>query len=412
MLPGGTHMFDNVSKLVGYTVITLFLAVISLTNDSAAATAPLVTVLTPPITSNVGSPLRIAFDSKGDFFVADPRMGGVSKFSNQGQSLEVIKIQGPAYGVALESKGSLLVGKGDAVAVLDGSGNEIHMLGSGAGQFKKTSGIAVDAADFVYVADSKDNNVKVFTSAGSFVKAIGTPGDGNGQFNMPTGVTYERTSNQIAVTDTANGRVQFFNAGGNFEYVKTIGSFGVGQLRFRTPVGVTFEYATNGEVARMYVVDTYQNNIQVIDPAGAGTYLSTIGASGFSSGDLMVPLDVAFDQVNRRLLVVNGSGQITQYGIDGGNTQAVDAPKVLGVDPIPHRVNNSSITISGTVDGRYNVEVKTKNNSAPLQVVYTSANTWKCNVSGLTRGSNTISIKAVDANGVLAKHAVGVIYTP
>ncbi len=405
-------MFNNVSKLVGCTVISLFLVVISLANDSTAATAPIVTVLTPPITSNVGSPLRIAFDSKGDFFVADPRVGGVSKFSSQGQSLEVIKIQGVAYGVALDGKGNLLVGKGDVVAVLDGSGNQIHLLGSGVGQFKKSSGIAVDAAGFVYVADSKDNDVKVFTSTGSFVKAIGTPGDGNGQFNMPTGVAYEKSSNQIAVTDTANGRVQFFNAGGNFEYVKTIGSFGVGQLQFRTPVGVTFEYAANGAVARMYVVDTYQNNIQVIDPAGAGTYLSSIGASGFSSGDLMIPLDVVFDKTSRRLLVANGSGQITQYGIDGGNVQVVDAPKVLGVDPVPHRVNSSSIIISGTVDGNYNVVVKSKNSPAPLQVVYTSANTWKCNVSGLARGNNTITIKAVDTNGVIAKHAVGVIYAP
>lgn len=404
-------MVLRVRWLIGFLVVSLFLVVISLTGADAAVTAPQITVLAPPITDGVKMPIRMVFDAKGYLLVADPRVGGVSVYNGQGSLQQVVNVQGVITGLAVDSKGNLLVAKGRSVVIMDRAGAERGALGSGAGQFGRASGIAVDAAGFVYVVDNQLSNVKVFTAAGAFVKTIGAKGSGNGQFNAPTGIAYESASNQIAVADTGNGRIQFFSAGGNFDYTKTIGSFGTAQLQFRTPVGIAFEYAAGGGVSRMYVVDTYQNNVQILDPAGTGRYLATIGASGFASGELMIPVDVAFDKLTYSLLVANNSGMIARFGIDGGSAQAAAVSQVQ-IDPVPYRISSSTVTISGTVAAGANVVVKTTSSSLPLPVTYTSASTWKCNVSGLAQGVNTIMVNAVGASGVVEKHAVGVIYWP
>ncbi|MBT0652307.1 NHL repeat-containing protein [Geomobilimonas luticola] len=308
-------MLTRLQKLVPAAVILLTIPAISPTTAAHGATVPVVTVL-PPVAENVGSPLRLVFDSKGNFYVTDPRKGGVSKFNSTGQLIGVLKTPNLPQGIAFNDRGNLLVSQGDAVVILDMAGTEIGRLGSGAGQFRKANGIAVDAAGYVYVVDTLDNSVKVFTAAGQYAQTIGSRGAGNGEFSLPTGIAYEKSTDQIVVADTENGRVQFFNASGNHEFIKSMGTIGIKPLQFKSPVGVAFDYDAAGGLNRMYVVDTYRNDVQVMDPSGEGAYLATIGGDGLANGQLTVPMDVAFDPANRRLAVVNGYGYLTMYGID------------------------------------------------------------------------------------------------
>ncbi|GFE56434.1 NHL repeat-containing protein [Geobacter sp. AOG1] len=310
-------MLTRLRKLIATVATLVAVPAISLAAVAYGATVPMVTVL-KPVTENVGSPLRLVFDGQENYYVTDPRKGGISKFSASGQLIGVLKTPAPPQGIALNDKGNLLVSQGDSVVILDQSGREIGRLGSGAGQFRKANGIAVDAAGYVYVVDTLDNNVKVFTATGHFVQAIGCQGGGEGQLSHPTGIAYEKSANQIAVADTQNGRVQFFSATGNFDFVKSIGSLGNQPLQFRMPVGVTFEYDVAGQMTRMYVADMYANTVQVIAPEGSGRFLSSIGSNGAANGQLAVPQDVAFGQINRRLIVVNGNGNLVMFGIDGG----------------------------------------------------------------------------------------------
>lgn len=405
-------MLDKFPPVFDRTFIPLIALVISLSAVSHAATAPSVTILTPPVTKNVGSPLRVVFDVNGDFWVADPRVGGVSKFDAQGNFIRTLKTQAPPQGIAISSDGSLLVSQVNSVVVLGQDGAELGRLGSGAGQFRKANGIAIDSTGFIYAVDSLDNNVKVFTAAGRFVRTIGIKGNGDGQFSMPTGIAYEKSTNQIAVTDTLNSRVQFFSASGNYDFIKSIGTFGVKPLQFRSPVGVTFDYDASGKLNRMYVADTRQNNIQVIDPADSGKFLANIGNNGFANGQLAVPVDVAFDQFNQRIAVANSYGNITMYGIDGGATPADNAVGTLNINPVPQQVATNNITIAGTVDSYAKVVVTANTAAIAAPVTYVSANTWNCSISGLVAGSNELTVTATDSNGAVAKQALAITYTP
>ena len=60
----------------------------------------------------------------------------------------------------------------------------------------------------VYVSD-ENNRVSVFTSGGQFVTAFGQKGKGDGEFNLPFGISVDKCG-IVYVCDFKNNRVQLF----------------------------------------------------------------------------------------------------------------------------------------------------------------------------------------------------------
>jgi tripartite motif-containing protein 71 len=85
--------------------------------------------------------------------------------------------------------------------------------GSENGKFNSPSGIAFHNS--VYVVDTKNNRIQVFSPNGEFIKKWGSLGSGDGQFNSPEGIAIDGAGN-VYVTDTGNHRVQKFSADGMF----------------------------------------------------------------------------------------------------------------------------------------------------------------------------------------------------
>jgi hypothetical protein len=81
--------------------------------------------------------------------------------------------------------------------------------GSGPGEFSGPNGVAVDTSGNVYVADTDNARVQVFTSSGSYLTQFGSGGRGNGQFQIPIGVAVD-SSGKVYVGDTYNYRIQVF----------------------------------------------------------------------------------------------------------------------------------------------------------------------------------------------------------
>lgn len=89
-----------------------------------------------------------------------------------------------------------------------------------------------------------------------FVNAWGTSGSGNSAFNSPFGITIDGDG-FLYVTDTGNSRVQVFSANGTFQYA--FGSQGNEDDQFQTPQGIAYSVDNDGN-ARLNIADQAQSN--------------------------------------------------------------------------------------------------------------------------------------------------------
>lgn len=416
-------MLAYAKRFVAMSVMALVAVVISLPVASFAATQPVVSVL-GLLTQGIRVPKRMALDAVGNVYIADQRAGGIVVLDTYGTMKALIPTAAAPNGLAFALDGTLLVSQASSVVRYNvATGQEVGRMVGGA--LIAPAGIAVDdVTGYIYVADGIANQVVVYTASGNYVKSFaqGVTVDANnnkvnnplGKLSGPSGISFEKISRQLAVSDTNSHRVQFFDVDGNF--IKSIGnsvtdttsnaSVTFGMMQFDAPTAVAFEYSKGTSPAvltRIYVVDSYQGNVQVVDPVTSaallvsGTSKNYIGAPGAFIGQLKTPSDAVFDAVNNRLMVVNGYGNITNWGIDGGKNPVDTTPPVFAIDPVIATVLVPTVSISGTVEAGSTVTVTAGSPATPGQVVYTSATAWKCDVTGLQAGSNTITVTASDA---------------
>jgi hypothetical protein len=272
---------DCCSKIISILglVVFIFLGTAPLPTKAHSAAAPLVSALSS-VTNGVSTPVRLATDSSGNIYVTDPRGGGILKYDSDGNLLQTISTLKNVFGIAIAKNGDLLVSQGTSVAVLNRtSGALLAQFGT----FIGSNGIAVDSVGNIYVTDTLDSCVQVFNAAyspvntgvaaaGKPANSFGTVGRASGQFMRPTGISYEKISNQLVIVDTLVGQIQFYSTTG--VYQSSIGSFGAGPLKFTSPQGIAFEYTKDDKtLSRIYVVDSFQSNVQVID-AATGVFLN------------------------------------------------------------------------------------------------------------------------------------------
>ena len=120
--------------------------------------------------------------------------------------------------------------------------------------------IALDSSQNVYIADEWLNRISIFDKDGSFLDKWGVAGSGEGQFNLPWGLTIDKTGD-IYVADWRNDRIQKFTADG--QYLAEFGSSGSGVGEFNRPTGVAVD-----EDGDIYVADWRNDRVQVLTPDG------------------------------------------------------------------------------------------------------------------------------------------------
>jgi hypothetical protein len=387
--------FQSKSCVPARSIWGAFVSAVLFAGTAFSAAVPQVTG-SAVFSAGMTTPVAVATDPAGNFYVADQRGGGVVKLGADGRFLGTMPTAAPPIGVAVSSSGTVAVSLGASVVLLDQSGTKTGQLGSGSGEFGIATGIAFDDTGNIYVADGIRNCVAVYTPSGAFLSRFGTSGSGNGQFSMPTAIAFEKVSRQMAVADTMNGRIQFFSLSGT--WAKTLGSFGSGPLLFTSPQGVAFEYAgAPAALSRIYVVDSFQSNIQAISPEGSGAYLSTIGSYGFGPGELIVPTGLLFDPLRFRLVAVNGFGNLTLYTIDGGSQPPVGTPPALTLNTVPAQSGVASVTLSGTVAAGASVLVR-NDTTGVSGAAAVSGNVWSY-PAALVAGTNSLTVTASNSAG-------------
>lgn len=132
--------------------------------------------------------------------------------------------------------------------------------GAGDGELNGPSGIEFDRDDNLYVVDSRNHRVQVFTKDGKFLHKWGSFGTGEGQFNLPWGIAIDG-SGDVYVADWKNDRVQKFAPDGKF--LATFGRPGEGEGELGRPAGVAVD--RDGDV---YVAEWGNNRVTVYDSKG------------------------------------------------------------------------------------------------------------------------------------------------
>jgi DNA-binding beta-propeller fold protein YncE len=141
--------------------------------------------------------------------------------------------------------------------------------GTGEGQFIWPSGVAIDRAGHVYIADAGRNDVQVFSADGEYLWTIGTFGTRDGELYLWCGAYLAINGDgNLWVSDTSNHRLQEFSTEG--EFLATIGKAGIAQGQFSGPGQVAID--ADG---RLFVADRTSSRVQIFD--GDGTYLASIG---------------------------------------------------------------------------------------------------------------------------------------
>ena len=150
--------------------------------------------------------------------------------------------------------------------------------------FEEPFAIAVDARNGnVVVTDTKAQKVTLFDDEGNFIRSIGSPGDGPGEFQNPTGVAVG-PDGSIYVADYDLDRIQKFSESG--EFLLSWGSSGTANDQFDSPNGLAVDEAGN-----VYVADFYNSSVKVFD--SEGRFKEMVGEPGqWGRGALDYPTDV------------------------------------------------------------------------------------------------------------------------
>ena len=191
-------------------------------------------------------------------------------------------------------------------------------MGDADGQLNGPEGLSVHSNGDVYVADTVNNRVQVFTSEGEFVRAWGgfcdisefencSDPNGEGQFNSPEGLVVDSVNERVYVSDTLNNRIQVFDLEGNFQLMW--GEPGGDDSQLNLPLGLDVDSS-----GRVYVADLLNHRIQVFESDGA--FVLTWGSVGPAEGQFTVPVDVAIHD-NDIYVIENATHRVQQFDLEG-----------------------------------------------------------------------------------------------
>ncbi len=283
--------------------------------DTGAATAAL-----------IASPYGVAVDTAGNLYFADTRSHIIRKVSTTGTITRIAGTGVQGYG-------------GDG-------GNAVDAL------LNLPTGLAVDAAGNIYVADTQNHRIRKITTDGKIATIAGTgqpnmTGDGdlatNAALNFPEAVALDSAGN-LYISDTLNQRIRKVSSAGIITtYV------GSGTQGFRGDGGAATAAQLNyprglylDASGVLYFVDSLNSRVRVVTENGVIRTIAGSGRFGDTSDGLpAVVADLRFP----RAIIPDGSGGFLVLDTDNS--------RIKQLTPVPQTpaVNKEGVVSSSAFGG-------------------------------------------------------------
>jgi len=227
------------------------------------------------------------------------------------------------------------------------------------------TGIAVDGAGNVYIADSWNNRIRMVNTTGIITTVAGTgvqgySGDGgaatSAQLYTPHALALDGSGN-LYISDTRNNCIRRIGSSGIITTIIGTGIWGysgdggpASSAQLKAPVGITLDAAGN-----IFFADNFNQCIRKVSTAGTITTIAGNGTLGFAgdggsatAAEFNYPMGVAVDRQgnlyvsdysNNRIRKVSTTGIITTiagdslkgYNGDGGLASLAELNKPYGV---------------------------------------------------------------------------------
>lgn len=367
------------------------------------------------------SPTGLAFDRAGNLYIADRQNMVIRRMST---TLDVTTVAGMAtqpgsadgfardarfflpQQIAFDHSGNVFIADAaNTIRKIDVDGNVTTFAGSPnargsadgqgtAARFSFPSGIAIDANNVIWVADTLNNTIRKITPDGAVTTAAGVAdvtgkADGLGsqaKFNEPAALAFDNLGN-LFIADSSNHLIRMMDPGGVVTTYAGSGSAGSSNgsalsASFRFPLSVAVDASRN-----VFVADWGNSSIRKITPSGTVSTLAgnpsiagaedgtgsnahfdhPYGVTVSPSGDLFVA-DTSNDEIRR----VTQAGIVTTAAGRSGSPGNVDG---VGSDArlfLPQAVIADS---SGKVwiSDSYNHAIKIATFAAPRIMSFTAS---------------------------------------
>ena len=292
----------------------------------------------PAVEAQLAFPSGVAVDGAGNLYIADESNHGVHKVDSTGTITTVAGSGEPGFG-------------GDSGPAVEA-------------QLAFPSGVAVDGAGNLYIADRDNHRIRKVDPSGTISTIAGTgvlgfSGDSgpaiDAWLNRPYGVATDGAGN-LYIADTGNQRIRKVDSTGIITTVAGCPIFSrnpchtppsgpATEARLSWPGGVAVDGAGN-----LYIADSNNNHIRKVDSTGTITTIAGSGEPGFSgdggpatAAQLRGPSGVAVDgagnlyivdSVNHRIRKMDSAGTITtvagagEFGFGGGGFGGDGGPAI------------------------------------------------------------------------------------
>ena len=277
-------------------------------------------VIHGPTDERMARPYGVTSAADGTIVVADPDSRSVHLYDvARTRYVRVTGAGGEPFaspiGAAAAPDGRVFVSDSmrATVHVLDTEGVTLATWG-GDGTFERPTGLAYDRTrDVVWVTDTAAHRVVGLDREGRQVASLGRRGNGDGEFNYPVAVAVA-SDGRVFVSDSMNFRIQIFDRQG--EFLHAFGRAGTRPGDFDKAKGIALD--SSGHV---YVVEGLHDVVQIFDDEGH--LLTVVGGTGAGQGEFCLPAGIHIDGSDRILIAdsANHRIQVLRYVGDPAATE-------------------------------------------------------------------------------------------